>query len=117
MKNMVLGFGLVLVMFPGCRKSAAEKPAVASDSINVATIHLPTLKCKTCIHTISNALASVDGIESTDISLETKNAAIQYVPARLDVGKIDLAISQAGYDADTVKRDSTAYENLPQCCK
>ena len=117
MRNLVLGIGLVIVLMPGCGKSTGEKNSVASYSINVATIQLPTLKCKTCVRTIKDALASVDGIESAEVDLAAKNATVKFIPAKLDVGKIELAISQAGYDADKVKRDSTAYENLAECCK
>ena len=116
-RNWVLGIGLVIVMIPGCGKSAGEKQAIASNSINVATIQLPTLKCKTCVRTIKNALASVDGIESADVNLDSKSATVKFIPAKLNAGRIELAISQAGYDADTVKRDSAAYENLAACCK
>jgi copper chaperone len=116
-KNLVLGIGLVILMLPGCGKSTGERQSIASNSINVATIQLPTLKCKTCVRTIKNALASVDGIESAEVDLAAKNATVKFIPAKLDVGKIESAISKAGYDADKVKRDSTAYENLAECCK
>jgi periplasmic mercuric ion binding protein len=117
MKNLVLWIGLVIVTMPGCGKSAGEKQSLSSNSINVATIQLPTLKCKTCVRTIKTALASVDGIESAEVNLVSKSATVKFVPAKLDIGKIELAISQAGYDADNVKRDSVAYENLAECCK
>lgn len=117
MRNLVLGIGLVIVLMPGCGKSTGEKNSVPSTSVEVATIQLPTLKCKTCVRTIKDALASVDGIESAEVDLAAKNATVKFIPAKLDIGKIELAISQAGYDADRVKRDSTAYENLAECCK
>ena len=116
-RNWVLGIGLVIVMMPGCGKSAEEKQAFTSNRINVATIQLPTLKCKTCVRTIKDALVSVDGIESADVNLDSKSATVKFIPAKMDIGKIELTISQAGYDADKVKRDSTAYENLAVCCK
>ena len=116
-KNWVLGVGLVIVMLPGCGKSSGEKQSLSSNSITVATIQLPTLKCKTCVRTVKNALASVDGIESAEVNLDSKSATVKFIPAKMDVSKIELAISQAGYDADKVKRDSAAYDNLAECCK
>ena len=107
--------GLTLVLMVGCGKQPEEKRSTGS--IAVATIQLPTLKCKTCVKTITTALASVDGIENSEIDLERKSATVKFVAAKLDVKKIELAISGAGYDADKVKRDSTAYENLAECCK
>ena len=116
-RNLVLALGLVILMLSGCGKSPGEKQSIATNSISVATIQLPTLKCKTCVRTIKNALASVDGIESADINLDSKSATVNFIPAKMDIAKIELAISQAGYDADKVKRDSAAYENLAVCCK
>jgi copper chaperone CopZ len=117
MKNLVIGIGLGILILPGCGKSPGEKQSISSNSINVAIIQLPTLKCKTCVRTIKNALASVDGIESADINLDSKSATVKFIPAKMDVSKIESAISQAGYDADKVKRDSAAYNNLAECCK
>jgi len=111
MKKVLTGITLLIFTLPGCSKPAA------SESINVATIQLPTLKCKTCVRTIKNALASVDGVESAEVNLETKSATVKFTPAKLDIGKIELAISNAGYDADNIKRDSTAFENLSECCR
>jgi copper chaperone CopZ len=116
-RNWVLGIGLVILMLSGCGKSTEQKQSIASSNINVATIQLPTLKCKTCVRTIKDALASVDGIESADIHLDSKSATVKFIPAKMDIAKIESAISQAGYDADKVKRDSAAYENLAVCCK
>jgi Copper chaperone len=116
-KNALLGIAAAIVMVLGCGKPAGEKQSAASSSVNVATIQLPTLKCKTCVQTVKNALSSVDGVESAEVNLEAKNATVKFIIAKLDVGKIKSAISKAGYDADEVKRDSTAYENLAECCK
>ncbi|MGA9407119.1 MAG: heavy metal-associated domain-containing protein [Bacteroidota bacterium] len=111
MKSAIIGISFACVIMVGCGKPPA------SSNISVATIQLPTLKCKTCVRTIKNALASVDGVESAEVDLHAKSATVKFIPAKLDVGKIELAISEAGYDADNVKRDSTAFENLSECCK
>jgi copper chaperone len=115
MKSMLLASAVAAFMVLGCAKSPEQKQSVSS--INVAAIQLPTLKCKNCVRTVKNALDSVDGIQSAEVNLAAKNATVKFIAAKLDVGKIELAISKAGYDADKVKRDSTAYENLAECCK
>ncbi len=117
MKFVLWGVAVAAFMLLGCTKSAEQKQSIASKSLDVATIQLPTLKCKNCVRTIKSALDSVDGIESADVDLAAKNATVKFIPAKLDVGKIESAISKAGYDANKVKRDSTAYENLAECCK
>jgi mercuric ion binding protein len=117
MTKTILWIGFALALMVGCSKAPEAKQGTQAGNITVATIQLPTLKCKTCVKTINTALASVDGIENSEINLEKKSATVKFISAKLDIGKIELAISKAGYDANTVKRDSTAYENLAECCK
>ena len=116
-KDWVLGIGFIILLTPGCGKPAGESRTVSSNGINVATIQLPTLKCKNCVRTVKSALDSVDGVENAEINLDARTATVKFIAAKLDVSNIESAISKAGYDADNVKRDSTAYENLAECCK
>jgi len=109
--------GCALALMVGCSKAPEEKQTAPTGNLAVATIQLSTLKCKTCVKTINAALASVDGVENSEIDLEKKNVTVKFIPAKLDVSKIELAISKAGYDANNVRRDSAAYENLAECCK
>ncbi len=115
--KLISVFVLFLAMAAGCGKSSSFQTPSKSSDVTVASIQLPTLKCKTCVKTLTTALQSVDGIESADFDLEGKKATVKFIAARLDVGKIRTAISNAGYDADDVKRDSSVYQDLPECCK
>lgn len=112
---LILIIGIPL-SFVGCRNQQPPKTAAVSDAM-VTTIALPTLKCNTCIATVDKALSSLDGIESADINLKEKKATVKFLPAKLTVDKIAEQISNAGYDANGVKRNSAAYENLQACCK
>lgn len=116
-KRFAISLAFVFATLPGCGKVAPKQNDTLAASVSTVTIQLPTLKCKTCVKTVNGALSSVEGIESADIDLGAKKAIVKFVSARLDVAKIRTVISNAGYDADDVKRDSTAYENLAECCK
>jgi periplasmic mercuric ion binding protein len=107
----------VCALASGCRESNSHQTSPQTTNVVVASIQLPTLKCKTCVKTLTSALGTVDGVESADVDLAGKKATVKFIAAKLDVGKIRTAISNAGYDADDVKRDSSAYEDLPECCK
>ncbi len=117
MKTIVFICAVFILSLPGCRKSTTGNTASTTSPPAVATINLPTLKCNTCVATIKRTLASMDGVKSADVDLKAKNVTVHYLAAKLDVGRIETGISDAGYDANDVKRDSTAYENLPECCK
>ena len=51
--------------------------------------------------------------------LDEKNMTITvfYNTQKTDLQTIKLAISKMGYDADDVKADVAAYEQLDDCCK
>lgn len=107
----------IILSLPGCKRSATGDTASRTGTAATATISLQTLKCNTCVATVKKTLAAIDGVESAEVDLKAKNVTVNYLVAKLDVGRIETGISNAGYDANDVKRDSSAYENLPDCCK
>lgn len=117
MKTFLFICAALILSLPGCRRSTTGNTATTTSTAAIATINLPTLKCNTCVATVKKTLASMDGVESADVDLKEKNVTVHYLAAKLDIGRIETEISNAGYDANNVKRDSTAYENLPECCK
>jgi len=117
MKTSFLICASFILLLPGCRRSTTGNTASSTSTAAIATINLPTLKCNTCVATVKRTLASMDGVESAEVDLKAKNVTVRYLAAKLDIGRIETGISNAGYDANDVKRDSTAYENLPECCK
>lgn len=74
-------------------------------------------QCGMCDENISKALKKVKGVESFKLNLETQVLEVVYVSATTTPATIRKAISKAGYDADEVPSDPTAYQNLPACCK
>jgi len=106
-----------ILSLTGCKRSTTENTASTTGTAAIAAINLPTLKCNTCVATVKRTVASMDGVESAEVDLKAKNVTVHYLAAKLDMGRIETGISSAGYAANDVWRDSTAYENLPECCK
>ena len=80
-------------------------------------VSVPTIVCNSCVTNITKALKKVPGVKSTKVNLKEKTATVSYVATKVSVQKIEKAISDAGYDANNVKRDPAAYEKLDACCK
>jgi copper chaperone CopZ len=99
----------VLVLCIGCapKKVPTEK----------AVIKIPTSICEECAGTIKKAVLKLDGVTNADINPKTKIALVEYMPASLKISDIEQAIVLSGYDANDKKRDTEAYEKLPDCCK
>lgn len=95
-----------------------EKITTSSGNVvEVAEIKLPTIQCSMCKKTITKALNKADGINKIHIDVDGKLAHINYDKNKIDIAKIENIISAAGYDANNVKADANAYENLDDCCK
>lgn len=57
------------------------------------------------------------GVKSVVIDGKAQTITVKYKPKRVTPDKIRTVISNAGYDADTVKANPKAYEKLDGCCK
>lgn len=102
-------FLMVVFLFIGCKKN---------ENIEVAVIKVPTIVCDMCEETIKKAIFSnLEGVKDVTFDTEAKTVAVTYVPKQTNIETIERTITRAGYDANDKKRDSEAYENLPECCK
>ena len=103
---MFIAFTILLV---SCQKK--------QDDVQTAVISTPTVVCGTCEKTIKKALAQSDGVYDVKVDIKKKVVEVQYRPRQTNVETIEMMIADAGYDANSKKRDPNAYENLPACCK
>ena len=94
------------------RSQAAVKPSTR------ATIIIQTSAvCGMCKTTIESALEKKKGVRSSNLNVESKALTVVYNPAVVTPDAIRQAVSMAGYDADSVPADASAYEKLHACCK
>jgi len=73
--------------------------------------------CSMCKKTIEKTLAFEKGVKAASFDAETGKVAVTFNPEKTDPDKIRTAITMVGYDADSLKADPKAYENLKPCCK
>jgi periplasmic mercuric ion binding protein len=91
--------------------------AKAQPQILKTVIKVPTLVCGSCVTTVTKAVKQVDGVKTVKVDLKKKIATVTYASTKVTVDKLEKAISDAGYDANEVKRNSEAYEKLDACCR
>ena len=60
------------------------------------------MTCQGCADTIRAAVAKIPGVQSVDVSLETKKAAVVADPTQVPSQKIEAAIADAGYSAQMI---------------
>ena len=113
-RNLVM-LTSMLVLF-GCQESK-QQDAKGNVETASAVIAVNTIKCESCVKTVTDALEQVEGVQKVSVDLEKKVANVQYVSAKVTLASLETAIAQAGYDANETKRSDVAYQALDKCCQ
>jgi copper chaperone CopZ len=129
-KNLILVGVLSLALSAAaCSKDEATKNDTAANkgdgatteatlAANVVKISVPSMQCETCAKTIKKELSTVPGAENVDVNVDDKTVFVTVANNTPEMkSTIEQAISHAGYNTDTKKRDPAAYDALPDCCK
>lgn len=103
--------------------ASSAKSQVMQQKAQWATISVPQLKCWTCKEKLEQYLLREKGpngdagIVKWTIAMNTGTLKIQYVPDRITLDYIRVAINNAGFDADSTKAEPESYKMLPPLCK
>lgn len=116
---VALSLGLALT---ACSKSERSHDDHANGNaalakISETQISVPTVQCGSCQANIETVLKKLEGVKSAEVDLETKSASVRFDPQKIELAALENAIAMAGYDANSTKRDATAYAELDACCK
>jgi len=66
-------------------------------------IHVTGMTCTTCAATIAKGLAKTAGVAKAEVNFASEQAAIEYDPKRVTLGKLKETITDIGYNAATRK--------------
>jgi mercuric ion binding protein len=103
---------LITIFALGSSNLRAQK-AKKTETIIIKT----SSQCGMCKATIEKAMAYEKGIVSSSLNVETAELTVKYKTVKTTPEKIRIAISMTGYDADEIKANKKAYDNLPGCCQ
>lgn len=85
---------------------------------NAAEVKIKTSSvCETCKETIESNLSFEKGVKSVKLDLKTNVVTVLYNPDKTDEAKIRKALTEIGYDADSLKANEKAFHKLPECCQ
>lgn len=117
MKNSIVKsiFFLAVLFF-------ASNPASAQKSNQKAviktTLHCDHCKeCETCGLKFKTEMLKIKGVKMYELDDKKMTFTVYYNAKKTTLQTIKEGISKLGYDADEVKADPKAYENLDGCCK
>lgn len=119
MKNGILVGAMFLGVF-------AFSPASAQDNTNPQTevaqaTETATFKvggkCGMCKKRIESAVKELDGIQSVNWDVKTKELTVKYDASKVEGMAIHEKIASVGHDTEEVKAMDKTYNSLPGCCK
>ncbi len=111
MKNTLTIIALILSIVSFAQKEPIKTKKGYKIEIQTSAI------CEMCQYTLEQDLAFEKGVKKATLNLENKVMTVVYNPKTTDAQTIRKRITQVGYHADTLARESIPYNSLPMCCK
>lgn len=117
MKNSILkSIFFLAVLFFASNTASAQK--TNQKAVIKTVLHCDHCKeCETCGLKFKTEMLKIKGVKMYELDDKAMTFTVYYNAKKTDLQTIKVAISKLGYDADEVKADPKAYENLDGCCK
>ena len=116
MKNSIQKIILLVFLCIGSQTISAQKStekAVIKSVLNCDHCK----ECETCGLKFKTEMLKIKGVKMYELDDQAMTFTVYYNPKKTSIETIRESISKLGYDADDVKADPEAYENLDGCCK
>ena len=68
--------------------------------METTTLKVEGMSCGGCVKSVTNVLTALPGVANADVSLENKNARVEYEPGRVTREDMKRAIVDAGFEAE-----------------
>lgn len=63
---------------------------------------VPAMSCDHCKHTVESTLKQFEGVKDAVVDLGNKRVALNYDPDKVELSKLEEALSEEGYDVANV---------------
>ncbi|QQS28421.1 MAG: heavy-metal-associated domain-containing protein [Sphingobacteriales bacterium] len=113
-KTSIFNFALAIVLIAGF---IVNQPPVQAGGKSETVEILTSAICDMCEERIEKAVYNTKGVKAVNLDLDTKIATVKFNPKKVSADEIRTVISNAGYRADELPANETAYNKLPGCCK
>jgi copper chaperone len=67
--------------------------------METTTIKVDGMSCGGCVKSVTGVLTALDGVAKAEVSLEQKQAVVEFDAAKLTRDRLKAAIEDAGFDA------------------
>ena len=63
------------------------------------TLNIDGMTCGGCVKSVTKVLNGLDGVHSATVSLENKNAQVEFDESKIQIAQLVEAVEDAGFDA------------------
>ena len=63
------------------------------------TLNIDGMTCAGCVKSVTKVLNDLDGVHSATVSLENKNAQVEFDEGKIQIAQLVEAVEDAGFDA------------------
>ena len=67
--------------------------------MQTVTFNIDGMTCGGCVKSVTKVLNDLDGVRSATVSLENKNAQVEFDEGKIQMAQLVEAVEDAGYDA------------------
>ena len=67
--------------------------------METTTIKVDGMSCGGCVKSVTGVLTALDGVAKAEVSLEQKQAVVEFVAGKLTRDQLKAVIEDAGFDA------------------
>ena len=116
-------FGAIIMWFVGCKEKVLIKNAPISN-IDISTSTQSDYSigvkgnCGMCKTTIEKAVKGLEFVENAEWGIQTKILDVEFSNSSIfDLEKLNIAITESGYETMSSTANQSSYDALPGCCK
>ena len=62
------------------------------------TLGISGMTCGGCVRSVTNVLSALDGVAKAEVSLEKRNAVVDFDPAKVGVEQLKRSVVEAGFE-------------------
>ena len=66
--------------------------------MQTVTLNIDGMTCGGCVKSVTRLLEGVEGVEKAEVSLENKNAVVEFDPAQTNPAALIEAVEDGGFD-------------------
>ena len=119
MKKGILVGAMFLGVFafsPVSAQNNANPQTEVAQATETATLKVGG-KCGMCKNRIESAVKRLDGVQSANWDVKTKELTVKYDASKVKEADIHEKIASVGHDTEEIKATDKTYNSLPGCCK